>query len=66
MLGKIIGYINDIKEWLKGKKTYLLAVATIITVTVQYAEGSLDFQSWFYAVTTALGFSTVRAGIDKK
>ncbi len=58
--------LTKVKEYLKGKKTYLVAAAAIITAVVGYSDGTLDLIQLIEAVFVAVGFGTLRAGIAKK
>lgn len=51
---------------LKGKKTYLVAIAGGI-VTAAYLLGIIDIETWGVAMGAlgASGFATLRAGIGK-
>lgn len=51
--------------WLQGKKTYLVAAAALITIAVQYLDGSLDVAAASVAALNALGLATLRAGVAK-
>ena len=56
--------LNKIKEWLKGKKTYLTAVTTIIGALVAYGEGIVGLEATIQAIVTAILAMTIRAGIS--
>lgn len=49
-------------NWLKGKKTYLLALAAIITIATQYISGDIDASKAVVELLTALGLITARVG----
>jgi hypothetical protein len=50
-------------EWLKGKKTYIVAIVAAVTGVLQ-AFGVV-IPEYVYAVLAALGISAVRAAITK-
>lgn len=56
---------NRLRELLSGKKTYLLAVAGILTALIAFANGDLDSQGLVMAVYNALAAVTIRAGVGK-
>lgn len=55
--------LTTIREFLQGKKTYLLALCTIITTAVAWAEGTIDTAHALELIGGALFASTIRAGI---
>lgn len=52
-------------NWLAGKKTHLVVIAAIVTAVSSFASGQIDGMQFVAAVFSALGFSTIRAGIAK-
>lgn len=54
---KIISFLN-------GKKTYILAFCTIVYAWTAVYYGTLDTQQAIDLTLAALGFSTVRHGIQ--
>lgn len=61
----MFSWIGEVKDWLAGKKTYLVGVAALIGVVVAWSTGEFtDFQALeaaFVAVQTIF----LRAGIAK-
>jgi hypothetical protein len=58
----------DIAKWiefLKGKKTYIIAAGAILTALGGYLDGKLDGMALALAVMGALGLGTLRAGVAK-
>ena len=52
-------------SWLEGKKTYLLAAATILGAISTYLAGAITFMQLVEAVMAALTAMSLRAGITK-
>lgn len=52
-------------EWLRGKKTYILAAAALLAILVRYADGQLDAGSAVNEALVALGLVTARAGAQR-
>jgi len=52
-----------LREWLKGKKTYLVAVAAVVASVIAYAEEVHDFPEMVKLIVAALLASTLRAGV---
>lgn len=52
-----------IREFLKGKKAYLTALAGIITAVIAWAEGSLNNTEVITAIFGALSVVFLRSGI---
>lgn len=57
--------MDKIKDVLSGKKTYLLAAASIIGIIVAWLNGSMDNVSALKALIEALFAMTLRAGVSK-
>ena len=57
--------MSTIKDFLGGKKTYLVAVAAIIGSVVAWLEGSIDMPTLAQSITAAILAATIRAGITK-
>ena len=55
--------MNGIRNWLKGKKTYIIAVLTIAGGVAQ-AFG-VPIPAVLYPIALALGLGSLRAGVDK-
>jgi len=51
------------KEWLKGKKTYLVAIATAFVGGL--AVLGVPVPVWVWPLLGALGLGFLRAGVDK-
>lgn len=50
-------------DWLRGKKTYLVAASLVLAGVVQIIDG--DTQGGIETILQALGLSTLRAGVAK-
>jgi hypothetical protein len=57
--------VTKLIEFLKGKKTYIIAAGAILTALGAYLDGKMDTVTFALAVMGALGFGTLRAGIAK-
>ena len=55
--------MNKVREFLKGKKTYCVAIAAIICAELTRRGIVIPEEAW--AVMGALGLAFVRAGVDK-
>ena len=55
--------MNDYLEWLKGKKSYILTVATILYAITGYAIQLHDQEAMMILILGALGISSVRHGV---
>lgn len=63
---------RTIMEWLKGKKTYLVAILAIINIVYAFVTGEFgaigDMSSWgelWNNVAPYFGLGTLRAGVSK-
>lgn len=56
--------MNTVREFLKGKKTYILAVVGIVTAIVAWSEGGIDTQALIGAIWGGIASMTIRAGVD--
>jgi len=56
--------VKKIKEFLKGKKTYLFAVIALLTALTTWAEGGIGDVEFATAVFVALQTVFLRAGIS--
>lgn len=56
--------MNAVREWLKGKKTYITAAIGLLGAVVAWADGSIDAVALAGAVWAAVQACTIRAGID--
>lgn len=52
-------------EWLKGKKTYIVAGVSIIGAWVGVWAGTVDFSTAWTMTETAFLGATIRAGVAK-
>ncbi len=57
--------MTKIREWLKGKKTYILAGIAIAGIVVGWASGDIAGVQALWGIAEALGFGFVRAGVAK-
>ena len=57
--------LKKIREAIKGKKSYLLATATIIVTVVAWASGEITDTQGIAAVVVAVQSMFLRAGIAK-
>lgn len=58
--------LNDIKVLLEGKKTYLVAIATIATTLATWASGEVGNYQAVELILNAVLASTIRHGISSK
>jgi hypothetical protein len=52
-------------NWLQGKKTYLVALAAILTAVVAWLNGAIDVVTLVQTIFAALGGAALRAGVAK-
>ena len=52
-------------EWLKGKKTYIVAAAAILTAFGTYLGDGMSIGELITAIYAALATITLRAGVAK-
>lgn len=57
--------MDGIKAWLNGKKTYLVAVAGLLTAAVAWAGGMIDTKTLVETIFAAVLVFTGRAAIAK-
>jgi len=57
--------ITELKDKLNGKKTYIVAVLTIIYAVTGAAIGKIDWNTAVGIILAALGMSGLRHGISK-
>jgi hypothetical protein len=57
-------WLNDLKEFFKGKKTYLLGIVAILTAIAGWASGELTVIEFAKAIWAALVAMGIRAGIS--
>ena len=60
-----MNFIETIRQWLAGKKTYLLAVAALIGTAVAWGEGTITNIEAIVAAYVELTTIFIRAGIAK-
>lgn len=60
-----MAYLRKIQDYLKGKKTYLLAVVAVITALVAWSEGGLSLTELLTALFVAFQTMFIRAGVSK-
>lgn len=58
-------FFDNLRVFLSGKKTYLVAAAGILTALAAYESGAITENELLLAVMNALGLSTLRAGVSK-
>jgi len=58
--------ISTIKDFLSGKKTYLVALGAIIGVLVSFSNGSVEAVEAIKLIIEAILACTIRAGVSKK
>jgi len=56
--------MNSIREWLKGKKTYLVGVGAVLAAVIAWAGGEVEIGGAIQAIITAVLAMTVRAGVS--
>ena len=57
--------MTKIKEWLKGKKTYITAAIGILGAVAAWADGQLELAGLVAAVWVAAQTIFIRAGVSK-
>jgi hypothetical protein len=57
--------MTKIKDWLKGKKTYIVCAVAIVTVALAWSEGNVSDGEALKAVFEAIFGITLRAGVAK-
>ena len=57
--------MTKIREFLKGKKTYITAAIGLMSAIVAWSEGQIDAVALASAVWAALQMCFIRAGIAK-
>ena len=56
--------MNNVIEFLKGKKTYIIAIAIAILGVLQGLE-IFVVPEWAWAIIAAVGLGTIRAAVTK-
>ena len=60
-IGKVLN-MDKIREWLKGKKSYILGVSAILAAVVSWSTGALDAKEAIGTIMAALMSMSLRAG----
>jgi hypothetical protein len=55
--------MNQVRSWLSGKKTYLVAASAIVAAVIAYADGATDTWQTVTAIFGALLACTIRNGV---
>lgn len=58
-------WLGKFQIWLRGKKTYLIALIAILGAILAYASDNMSLKEMIEAILAALGISGLRAGISK-
>jgi hypothetical protein len=62
--GKALGaYMTKIRDFLKGKKTYITAVVGVLGALVAFGDGQIDVTGLIAAVWAAAQTCFIRAGV---
>ena len=56
--------MKEIIEYLKGKKAYLIAIATAVLGTLQGLD-VFTLPEWVWPILAACGLAALRAGVNK-
>ena len=64
-IGGVNKMIENIKSALAGKKTYLVALATIIGGVISWVNGIINTADLIQLIVSAILGCTVRAGVSK-
>ena len=56
--------MNELIEFLKGKKTYIIAIAIVVLGFLQGMEVFI-VPEWAWGILGALGLASLRAGVNK-
>jgi hypothetical protein len=57
--------MNRVRDWLKGKKTYIMAAIGLLGAVVAWADGSINGTALLGAVWAAAQSCFIRAGVEK-
>ena len=57
--------MNSLRDWLRGKKTYLICLAAILAAVIAWASGDAGTLDTAKMILAAFGGITLRAGISK-
>ena len=63
---QILKYVLLLRTFLKGKKTYIVAIVAIFTALLGFIDGSLTLADFIQSIFTALGAMALRAGITNE
>ncbi len=55
--------MTAIREWLQGKKTYVVAIGAIVAALVAWSQGTMDTMQLVEAGVAAVLAMTIRAGV---
>jgi len=55
--------MNRVRDWLKGKKTYIMAAIGLLGAVVAWADGSINGTALLAAVWAAAQSCFIRAGV---
>lgn len=61
---KLFEMIAKAKEWLRGKKVYILGLSTILGTLTAWANNAIDTKGAIEAIIAALTAMALRAGQD--
>jgi len=56
--------MENLLNWLKGKKSYIIALAMVVLGFLQGTD-ILIVPEWVWGILAALGLATLRAGVTK-
>ena len=56
---------NIMKDYLKGKKTYIVAIGLVFTAIGSFINGDLTLVEAIVVIMNGLGFGALRAGVAK-
>ena len=56
---------KKVQDWLKGKKTYLVALAGIVAAVLGYTNGDLTVVEAIGTILAALGVGTFAAKVNR-
>ena len=58
--------LSKIEQWLSGKKTYIVAIATGMLGLYQAMHPGFVMPEWVWALLGALGLGAIRSGMGSK
>lgn len=64
-MNKLMDKLSAAREWLKGKKTYLICIGAIIAVAVAWGDGDVTHFQAVDGLVKAIFGMTIRAAIAK-